>query len=160
MNIIKNLMVSLPLMLMGCGSLGQLNEMDEGEFQRYTTRATTIVVLVVSAAVQEGDLKAEDVDKIAKGLRLLAEGGGVTSIATLLDSSDLLGYKGLGIAVALQGLDVFLEKRGAYAEGGILGERGTAVVLALAIKLEELATASLAEPTMRLFVAELETVEQ
>lgn len=160
MNTIKNIMMSLPLMLVGCGSLGQLNEMEDGEFERYTTRATNLVVLVVGAAVEEGDLKSADVAKIAKVLKLVAEGGGITSVGSLLDSDDLVGYKGLGIAVALQGLDVFLEKRGAYTDDGILGERGTLVILALADKLLALADVADTEPTMKLFLEELETEEE
>lgn len=160
MNAIKNIMMSLPLMLVGCGSLGQLNEMEDGEFERYTTRATNLVVLVVGAAVEEGDLKSADVAKIAKVLKLVAEGGGITSVGSLLDSDDLVGYKGLGIAVALQGLDVFLEKRGAYTDDGILGERGTLVILALADKLLALADVADTEPTMKLFLEELETEEE
>lgn len=152
--------MSLPLMLVGCGSLGQLNEMEDGEFERYTTRATNLVVLVVGAAVEEGDLKSADVAKIAKVLKLVAEGGGITSVGSLLDSDDLVGYKGLGIAVALQGLDVFLEKRGAYTDDGILGERGTLVILALADKLLALADVADTEPTMKLFLEELETEEE
>lgn len=152
--------MSLPLLLVSCSSLSQLNDMEDGEFLRYTTRATGIVVLVVAAAVEEGDLKSSDVTKIANALKLLAEGGAVASIGSLLDSAPLVGYKGLGISLALQGLDVFLEKRGAFKDDGLLGERGTLVLLTLANRLLDLANAAETEPTMKLFLEELETEEQ
>lgn len=118
----------LALLLTSCSAL-HIHEMTDAEFERYEARQVVLVQGLASTALEKGDLTPEALAVIVAGLRSVAAGS-VASLALAFDG-ELDGYASVGLLLVLFELEDELGDPGA-----VLGERGTALLSALADALE------------------------
>lgn len=135
-------LTTLALLLLGsCSTLAdlpQLDTMDPLAFERYTARVSAQVTLLAAAGLEAGDLSPDGLRAVAGVFEGLANGTTAGLLLEVIQAADLGPYGTVAAALGTMELDAALERRGAY-EGGVLGPRGRAVLLAVAAALRELA---------------------
>ncbi len=113
----------------------QLEQMDDLQLSAFADRTAFQFATVAQAAVSEGDLTVEQVQKVATVFDGLSKGsvGGITgSVSEYLEGN---GYAAVGLAIAVSELDAELEARGAFEEGGVLSPKAKTVFGAIATEL-------------------------
>lgn len=117
----------------GCSMLRgvtQLDTMDAAELDRFSARMSLQIELVARAALAEGDITAEALDRVASALEGLVAG----SAAPLSVTLDLQGYSALALLLVLSELDAELDARGAYDGPGWVGAQRVLGDVAVALR--------------------------
>lgn len=119
--------------LSACGVLrtaqdiARIDEMSEQEVVAYADRAGSQLALIAQAAIEEGDLKPEQVLLVVDVLDGLAEGTITPGVLKI----EAEGYGKLAIALALQDLD--------QTVGAIVSEKDRVVLRAVSAALRDVA---------------------
>lgn len=117
----------------------RLDSMTDSEYSRFVDRFAAQARVAVSAALEEQDITPEAVLLVADTLEGLAKGTTAGGVAAVVEAFDLEGYAEAALALSITEFDAELEDRGAYAEDGMLSERGRGVLEAIAETLRSAA---------------------
>ncbi len=132
---LKKLLALLLMATISCttfSGLRNLDELDEGAFERTKLRVVTLVVAVADAAIIEDHISLDGVHKLGNALKGIALGTSAGAVGTVVDGLDLGGYSSVALAIITTEIDARLEARGAYDADGLLSGRGKEILLAVA----------------------------